>query len=85
VSFRLEKLITDLLKAGKYDIVDGILDYIDIRGSGNCFTDLVDIVNICKKEQSYLDSLGWFKKRLIDKIYEQRGDEGSFLIKKVME
>ena len=82
--FRLEKLIEDLLHAKEYTIVDGILDYIDIQGSGNILNDLVDIFSICKKEQSNLENLAWFKKRLVDKIYEQRGDEGKNLIEKVM-
>jgi hypothetical protein len=85
MSFRLEKLITKLIRIKEYKIIDDILDYIDIENSGNYFTDLVDIVCICKKEQNNLESFYWFKKRLIDKIYEQRGEEGKNLIKKVME
>lgn len=86
MSFRLEKLITDLLINHEYNIISGILDYLDVEGSCNCLNDLVDIAILCNKSNdSYkIESLGWFKKRLVNKIYEQRGTEGKTLIEKVM-
>jgi hypothetical protein len=85
MSFRLEKLVTVLLQSKEYEVVDKILDNLDVESSGNVFTDLVDLVQICNKEYQNLQSLGWFKKRLVNKIYEQRGDEGNNLISKVMQ
>lgn len=82
--FRLEKLITKLLKEEEYKIVDGILDYLDIEGTSNYFTDLVDIAILCNKYDQKLQGLYWYKNRLSDKIYEQRGEEGKDLINKIL-
>lgn len=81
---RLEEVIERLLKAREFEVVDGILDYIDVEHSYNCFTDLVDIACICKKWSQNLNNFYWFKQELVNKIYEQRGDEGNNLIQKVM-
>lgn len=84
MSFRLEKLITILLNRCEYSVVDGILENLDIDGSGNCFTDLVDIVRLCNNDKNNLESLGWFKQRLSHKILVERGEEaGKILIDKM--
>lgn len=84
MSYRLENLLKTLLYKEEYEVVDLILENLDVESTGNHFTDLVDIVQLCKIKQSNLESLDWFKKRLTDKIYYERGEEGKVLIEKVL-
>jgi hypothetical protein len=82
---RLEQVIERLFKHEQYHIVDGILDSIEIERTGNNFTDLIDIIVLCKPHSCYLPSFAWFKRTLVEKIFKERGEEGRNLIKKVME
>jgi hypothetical protein len=76
----VEDCLNDTTYAG--DVIDTILDCIEIKD--NRFTDLVNLVELCDKYADRLTSLAWFKKRLVDKIYEWRGEEGKLLINRIM-
>lgn len=83
MSFRLEQILDTLISKRDYTTIDNILYAIDIEHTGNCLNDLVDIAVKCKPFNRRLDSFYYFKERLINKIVEQRGEEGQTLIEKV--
>lgn len=82
---RLYEVVNKLLIDKDYQTVDSILHHIDIQSTGNNFNDLIDLTLLCNSHYTNLPHLGYFKKELVDKIYYERGVDGTRLINKILD
>jgi len=84
---RLYEVIETLLNQkdqSSLEAIACILNAIDFKTNGNRFDDLVDLVQLLDRRQyRFFDELVLFKKELVNAIYNQRGEDGHGLIKRI--